>query len=145
MRILLYLTTSFLMCSACNDNAPGSRKEPFATDTWTNSIARVDTTCLHEVAEARADLQSGKLVFCKRVGFHIEPLADKRLMDSLLGKFGMTYKLQIISDMIIEDQTPACYCRVMDDSIVAKYGRPFLDSLRHAVDSIAAKTNPIKQ
>lgn len=139
MRLLLSLTTLILIISACSDT-PRVR-ETAGPKTWVDSIAAIDTTCLQEIAEAKADLQKGKLVFCKLVSLHIEPLPDKRQMDSLLGKFGISYQLGLVPDVIVEDQTPVCYCMYMRDQIIAKFGRTFVDSVQHAMDSMAAASS----
>ncbi|MDF2193362.1 hypothetical protein [Paraflavitalea sp. CAU 1676] len=136
MRLLISFVALLMTLSGCR-NTPRVR-ETAGPKTWVDSIASIDTTCLQEIDSAKADLQKGKLVFCKLVSLHIEPLSDKYLMDSLLGKFGISYQLGLVPDAIVEDQTPVCYCRYMRDQIITKFGRAFVDSVQHAMDSLAA-------
>jgi hypothetical protein len=134
MRLLLFLTAFIVTFSSCNRKI--KPKSPF------ENISKVDTTCLIEIGEAKEDIQIGKLIYCHFAGSLLyEPLRNAHEMDSILHKYGIDYKEEITSDVIIENQTKGCYCNFMKEQIDAKFGKTFIDSLLNISDSFYVLNN----
>jgi hypothetical protein len=134
MRYFFFLTVVLTTLYSCNRTT--KQKSRF------DNISNADTTCLKEIAKAKADIQKGKLTFCHFAGSMLyEPLRSGDEMDSLLKTFGINYKEEITSDVIIENQTQGCYCDFMKEQIDKKFGKTFIDSLLNVSDSLYVQNN----
>lgn len=107
-----------------------------------DNISMIDTTCLKQVKKARADVQTGKLIFCHFAGSMLyDPLRSGDEMDSLLDRFWIDYKEETTSDVIFEGQKQGCYCDFMKEQIDNNFGKTFIDSLLDLSDSLYVQNN----
>lgn len=100
-----------------------------------DSIASIDTTCSSEINKAKEDILNGKLTYCHYFGMFSRPFRNEKEMIALLKQFNISYKPEIISD-VITDQNEGCYCAFMTEKIKDLFGIHFIDSLENKADSI---------
>lgn len=132
MRLIFFLTVFIETLYSCTTK----------TKSRFDDISKTDTTCLNEVKKAQADIRKGKLTFCHFAGSLLyNPLRSGTEMDSLLKTFGIDYKEEITSDVILEGQTQGCYCDFMKERIDNKFGKTFIDSLLNVLDSLYVQNN----
>lgn len=99
-----------------------------------DNISKKDTTCLNGINEAKIDIQKGKLVYCYTMGgllYH--GLRSEKEITLLLKQNKIEFKGVIASDIKHENQTH-CYCPYMEENIIEKYGKKFIDSLLNIAD-----------
>jgi len=104
-----------------------------------DSISEKDTTCLNDVKEAKKDIQKGKLVYCYVMGgllYH--GLRSEKELTSVLKQNNIEFRGIIVSDIVYKDQTH-CYCEFMEEKIVEKYGKKFIDSLKDISEKMYLK------
>jgi hypothetical protein len=125
--------------TACNNS---SQHDEF------KKVPQTDTTCIHAIDKAKADIANGRLSYC--YGHKILAISGLRShfeLDSLLQTYNINtdvaYSDIISSYKVYEGQTQGCYCDYMRYYIDKKYGKNFIDSLIKISDS-AFLVNSIK-
>lgn len=104
-----------------------------------DTISKKDTTCLNDLKEAKTDIQKGKLVYCYTMGgllYH--GLRSEKELTSVLKQNNIEFRGVAVSDIVYENQTH-CYCEFMEEKIVEKYGKKFIDSLKDISEKIYLK------
>jgi hypothetical protein len=105
-------------------------------------ISKKDTTCLKEVAEAKAAIKKNKLTFCNYTGdILFVKLRCQNEMTRLLAKYNIEFRNEGSSCIVYEDQTEHCYCKMMEYEIKQKYGEHFMDSLLETADKMWLTNN----
>lgn len=98
-------------------------------------VSQSDTTCLKEIAEAKNDLEKGKLTYCHYSGNLVSTyLRSEKELIEILKKNKIDFRNQGSSCVVYEDQTEHCYCDLMQEKINQKYNEKFLDSLLNLAD-----------
>jgi hypothetical protein len=132
MRIFLLLTACIVLVISCK------QKQSSRFD----NITRIDTTCLKALKRAKIDIKNGKLTYCHHTGSLLYiSLRSSHELDSLLNLSGLQYTEEMTSDVVYPDQTQGCYCDYMNETIEAKYGKAFIDSLLNLSDSLYVQNN----
>jgi len=98
-------------------------------------VSQSDTTCLREIAEAKKDLDNGKLTYCHYSGNIINHyLRSEKELIEVLKENNIDFRNQGSSCIVYENQTEHCYCELMEEKINQKYGEKFVDSLLNIAD-----------
>lgn len=97
-----------------------------------------DTSCIRELDKAQIDIEKGILVFCD---YNTEDIGGglrcSNEMDSLLRKYNIISRVETSPDVGVSPSLNYhCYCDLMDEQIIEKYGSKFIDSLIYLADSL---------
>ena len=97
-----------------------------------------DTSCIRELDKAQKDIEKGILVFCDYNTENIGGgLRCSNEMDSLLQKYNIISRVETSPDVGVSPSLNYhCYCDLMDEQIIEKYGSKFIDSLIYFADSL---------
>jgi hypothetical protein len=134
MHLPFLVVGLIVVFSSCNQKAKPT--------SWIENIQETDTACLKELEKAKADIKQNKLTYCHDAGSLLYvSLRCSYEMDSLLNILGISYKEEVTSDVIYEDQIENCFCKYMSENIGIKFGERFIDSLLNAADSLYLTNN----
>lgn len=127
MKTLLFIFLCITLTSCKFENKP--------KDSFSESVSQADTTCLKEIAEAKNDLEKGKLTYCHYSGnlIHHYLRSEKELIE-LLKENNIDFRNEGSSCIKYKNQTEHCYCKLMEEKINEKYGEKFVDSLLNIAD-----------
>lgn len=106
-----------------------------------DNISEKDTTCLNDVKDAKNDIKKGKLVYCYTMGgllYH--GLRSEKELTFVLKQNNIEFRGIVVSDVENENQTH-CYCSFMEEKIIEKYGKKFIDSLLIVSDKLYVKNS----
>jgi hypothetical protein len=106
-----------------------------------DNISEKDTTCLNDIKKAKIDIKKGKLVYCYTMGgllYH--GLRSEKELTLVLKQNNIEFRGVIVSDVEYENQTH-CYCSFMEEKIIEKYGKKFIDSILDVSDKLYLKNS----
>jgi hypothetical protein len=122
--LILFLSLTIISCSF--ERKPGSVIQ---------FVSKSDTTCLKEIAEAKKEINNGKLTYCHYTGnISFNYLRSQKEMVQILEKFNIKFQNESSRCVIQENQTEHCYCELMKEKIIEKHGEKFVDSLLNISD-----------
>lgn len=129
--ILILICIIFISC----DFVKKQNKSKF------DNISKKDTTCLKDIKDAKLDIQKGKLVYCYNVGsLTYHSLRSEKELTSILKQNNIEFRNVASSDIAYENQTE-CYCPLMEEKIIEKYGKKFIDSILVLSDKLYLKNS----
>lgn len=97
---------------------------------------RDDSLCINEIQRAKVDISNGKIVFTQKVGFLFGFLRYEKELKQLCDNKGLTYEVELISDVISEGETQGCYGYYMDNIIKEKFGSDFKEIMHKKADTL---------
>lgn len=135
-KIILILINSILVSFVVScDFITKQNKSKF------DNISKKDTTCLNDIKKAKTDIQKGKLVYCYTMGgllYH--GLRSEKELTLVLKRNNIEFIGVVVSDIDNPNQTE-CYCSFMEEKIIEKYGKKFIDSILDVSDKLYLKNN----
>ena len=125
---LIFLLALIVTVTACNDKKKESVED---------NVHPTDTNCIEEIAKAKTDLKSNKLIYCNYVGNVVwQVLRAENELQSLLKQNGIEYQNESSPCVIQDNRNYHCYCEFMQEKINEKFGDKFTDSLLYIADSL---------
>jgi len=100
-----------------------------------------DSTCKADQKRAEKDVQMGKILYCKPMGFGSFWLRCENQMRKLCKKQNLIFDYELISDVVVTGQTQGCYGAYMDNVIASKFGPNFKEHLLAQADSMLLASN----
>ncbi|MDX6183800.1 hypothetical protein SGQ44_15855 [Flavobacterium sp. Fl-77] len=127
MKTFLFIFLCITLTSCKFENKPQGSFFEFVSES--------DTTCLKEIAEAKKELENGKLTYCHYSGNIINHyLRSEKELIEVLKENNIDFRNEGSSCVVYENQTEHCYCELMEEKINQKYGEKFVDSLLNIAD-----------
>lgn len=113
----------------------------FKLHTYVEHPNEMDSMCRDDIKQAEMDIANGRIYFCHPFGFGSHELPQEIYLNELCLTHKMQFKEELISDVIINEQTQGCYGAVMDNFIALKFGKEFKERLYHQADSVLLAKN----
>lgn len=133
--ILLLTLISLHACSQNKHNEANRQELPKFIQYVVNPNPN-DTLCIEEIEKAKKDIEHGKIVFTKNMGFLYGNFRYKNELEELCKLNGLEFDFDLFSCVQIEGQTQGCYGTYMDKVIYEKFGFNFKKQLHKKADSL---------
>ena len=117
-------------------------KTPENIKTYIHKVDSRDSLCLHEIALAKSQIDSGKLVFTLKTGFGSYNTRQSKHLKELCEKYNLKFGYDEIEDSFNSDYERAgCYGAFMEEAIEKKFGKDFRKKLLREADELIIANN----
>jgi hypothetical protein len=110
--------------------------------TYIHRVDSRDSLCLYEIALAKSQIDSGKLVFTLKTGFGSYNTRQSKRLKELCEKYNLKFGYDEIEDSFNNEyERPGCYGAFMDEAIEKKLGKDFRKKLLREADELIIANN----
>jgi hypothetical protein len=115
---------------------------PANMKTYINNVDSRDSLCLREIAIAKSQVDSGKIVFTLKRGHGSYNKRQSNRLKELCKKYNLNFGYDEIGDVFYNEyETKGCYGAFMDEVIEKKFGKNFRNKLLREADELIIANN----
>ena len=110
--------------------------------TYIHKVDNRDSLCLREIALAKSQIDSGKIVFTLKTGEGSYNTRQSKRLKELCKKYSLKFGYDEIEDSFSNEyERPGCYGAFMDEAIEKKFGNGFRKKLLREADELIIANN----